>query len=152
MRADAALERLGGVATATSLLRHTSPKKLQAALRRGEVVRDGRGRYSLPGLERAVVAANRLSGVLAEDSAAQYYGWKLKHVPVTPCVVVPRKRRPPERREEVRVRFRDLDADDVNGLATRPLRTGLDCAARLPNDFGARRRGLRTPVGGGRQA
>lgn len=135
MRAAAALERLGGVARTGALLRLTSGKRIRAARRRGEIVRDERGRYSLPGVDAALRAANRLSGVLVEDSAAQYHGWKLKHSPPSPCLVVPRKRHlGAGRTRGVRVRFRDLDPDDVNGMATRPAATVMDCAARLPFD------------------
>lgn len=135
MRADEALHRLGGVATTSRLLRLTTRKRLRSALRQGRIVRDGRGRYSLPGVDEAIRAASRLSGVLGEDSAAQAYGWKLKHPPASPCVVVRRKRRlTGQQRRGVRVRYRDLDPDDVNGLVTRPAETVIRCAARMPFD------------------
>ncbi|HEX4977533.1 MAG TPA: DUF559 domain-containing protein [Nocardioides sp.] len=98
-------------------------------------MRDGRGLYSLPGVDEAVRAANRLSGVLAEDSAAQAHGWKMKNPPASPCVIVRRKRRLTlTQRRGVRVRYRDLDPDDVNGLVTRPAETVIRCAARMPFD------------------
>lgn len=135
MRADRALERLGGVATTAALLRHTSRSRIRSALRRGLIVRDERGRYSLPGVEEAMRAANRLGGVLSEDSAAQAHGWKLKHRPVSPCVTVRRKRTlKPHQRRGVRVRYVDLDPDDVNGLLTRPVASVIRCAARMPFD------------------
>ncbi|QNN53916.1 hypothetical protein [Nocardioides mesophilus] len=135
MRSDRALERLGGVATTERLLRVTSRARLQLAVARGLVVRDARGRYSLPGVDEALRAANRLSGVLVEDSAAQYLGWQLKHPPRSPCIAVPRNRHlTADRTAGVRVRFRDLDPDDVNGLATRPMETVLRCAAWMPFD------------------
>ena len=93
MRPDLALERLGGVARTETLLRLTSRARLRIALRRGLVVRDSRGVYSLPGVDEALRAAGRLSGVLVEDSAAQYHGWELKHRPAIPCVAVPRNRK-----------------------------------------------------------
>jgi very-short-patch-repair endonuclease len=86
-------------------------------------------------VDEAVRAANALSGVLSEDSAAQAYGWKMKHVPKTPCVTVRRKRRlTPQQRRGRRIRYRDLDPDDVNGLITRPAETVIRCAARMPFD------------------
>jgi very-short-patch-repair endonuclease len=129
------LERLGGVGDSTTLLRLTSRSRLRAALLRGEVVRDVRGRYSLPGVDRALRAANRLSGVLVEDSAAQYHGWETKHRPSSPCVGVPRKRKVlPERRGDVRLRYLDLPSWDVSGMATVAGATVTHCSARLPFD------------------
>jgi very-short-patch-repair endonuclease len=91
--------------------------------------------YALPGVDDGLEAAHRLSGLLAEESAAEFYGWPLKHRPRTPVIVVPRKRNVPEhRRRGLRLRFVDLDVDDVNRPATSPVRTVLDCAARLPFD------------------
>ena len=137
MRPDRALERLGGVAPAGTLLAHTSRARLRAAVRTGLMVRDARGRYSLPGVDEALRAANRLTGVLVEDSAAQYHGWELKHRPVSPCVAVPRNRKlDPVRRRGLRVRYVDLDPAAVSGPATRAVETVLGCAARLPFDEG----------------
>lgn len=135
MRADEALQRLGGVATATQLLRLTTRKRIRTALRRGRIVRDGYGIYALPGADEAIRAASRLTGVLGEDSAAQVHGWKMKKPPTSPCVIVRRKRSlTPRQRRAVRVRYRDLDPDDVNGLVTRPAETVTRCAARMPFD------------------
>ena len=129
------LERLGGVADTATLLRFTSRARLRVALRRGQVVRDNRGRYSLPGVDEALRAANRLSAVLVEDSAAQYYGWEMKHRPPTPCLAVPRHRNlSPGRRQGLRIRFADLESDEVNGMATSPGRTVTHCSARMPFD------------------
>jgi very-short-patch-repair endonuclease len=98
-------------------------------------VRDAHGIYSLPGVDEAVRAASRLTGVLGEDSAAQAHGWKLKNTPRSPCVVVRRKRSlTPLQRRGVRVRYLDLDPDDINGLVTRPAETVTRCAARMPFD------------------
>jgi very-short-patch-repair endonuclease len=135
MRPDEALERLGGVARTETLLRLTSRARLRIALRRGLVVRDSRGAYSLPGVDEALRAAGRLSGVLVEDSAAQYHGWELKHRPAVPCVAVPRNRKVDAgRRSGVLVRYVDLDPADVGAVATGPGATVMDCAARRPFD------------------
>jgi very-short-patch-repair endonuclease len=135
MRADQALERLGGVGSLAALVELTSRSRLRWAVRRGLVVRDSRGRYALPGGDEAVRAAHRLSGVLVEDSAAQYHGWEMKHPPKSPAVAVPRKRSvDPRRRAGVRVRYRDLAAHEISGLATRPVETVMQCAARMPFD------------------
>jgi very-short-patch-repair endonuclease len=135
MRPEQALARLGGVGDAAAVLRLTSRSRLRRALLRGEVVRDVRGRYSLPGLDDAVRAANALAGVLVEDSAAQYHGWETNHRPPTPCVAVPRKRKVrPDRRRGLRVRYVDLSPADVSGMATVAGATVMHCAARLPFD------------------
>jgi very-short-patch-repair endonuclease len=135
MRADRALERLGGVADTATLLRSTSRSRLRRAVRRGWVVRDTRGRYALPGVDDALRRASALSGVLVEDSAAQYHGWELKHRPAKPRVAVPRNRNvDPSRRRGVMVRYVDLPAEDVSRLATVPGATVMACAARMPFD------------------
>ena len=135
MRADRALERLGGVADTATLLRLTTRARLRVAVLRGRVVRDARGRYSLPGVDEAVRAAHRLSGLLAEDSAAQYLGWEMKHPPKSPCVVVPRNRKvAEERRAGLRVRYRSHEAGAVRGIATGPVEAVMWCAARMPFD------------------
>jgi very-short-patch-repair endonuclease len=135
MRADRAVERLGGVADTASLLRLTTRARLRWAVRRGLVIRTGRGRYASPGVDEALRASHRLSGVLVEDSAAQYHGWEMKHRPASPCMAVPRNRNVlPERRRGVRVRWVDLAACDVSGQATGPGSTVTWCAARLPFD------------------
>ncbi len=135
MRVEVALERLGGVASIGSLLRLTTRRRLRSALRRRSVVRDVRGRYALPGVDEALRRASALSGVLVEDSAAQYHGWEVKHRPASPCVAVPRHRKvTPERRRGVRLRYADLAPGDVSGPATSPVATVLACAARMPFD------------------
>ncbi len=135
VRAERALERLGGVATTQQLVRLTTKRRIRSAVLSGQVVRDNRGRYSLAGVAEALRAANRLSGVLAEDSAAQHHGWQLKHRPPSPCIAVPRNRHlTADRTQGIRVRFQDLDPDDVSGLATRPMPTVIRCAARMPFD------------------
>ncbi len=135
MEVDQALERLGGVAEAWLLCRLTSRSRVRRALAGGRIVRDARGRYALPGADEALRRAHGLSGVLCLDSAAQQHGWPLKHRPTQPAVAVPRKRKVlPERRAGVRLVYVDLPPGDVDRFATRPLRTVLDCAARLPFD------------------
>ena len=135
VRPDEALQRLGGIADVATLLGVTSRARLRKAVDSGLVVREATGRYALPGTDEAVRAAHRLAGILVEDSAAQYYGWEMKHRPSTPCAAVPRKRNVPARlRSGVRVRFLDLDPADINRVATSPGETVMRCAARLPFD------------------
>ncbi len=135
MGPEQALQRLGGVADLSALLTLTTRARLRAAVDHGQVVREATGRYALPGTDEAVRAAHRLAGVLVEDSAAQYYGWEMKHRPSTPCVAVPRKRNVPSRRRSgVRVRYLDVEPEDINRLASSPGETVMRCAARMPFD------------------
>ncbi|HZJ04608.1 MAG TPA: DUF559 domain-containing protein [Nocardioidaceae bacterium] len=126
---------MGGVAEAAIVSRLTSRAKIRIALARGDIVRDAWGRYALPGADEAMRAANRLSGILYADSAARHHGWKLKHQPSTPSVAVPRHRNvAPGRGDGVRVRYVDLAYDDIDGFATAPVRTVMDCASLMPFD------------------
>ena len=135
MRVERILERHGGVATAAELQRYTSRARIRLALRRGRIVRDERGRYALPGADTALRKASELSGVLCLDSAARHHGWKLKRRPEQPAVAVPRKRKViAERRQGMRLMYVDLQPREIVGLATAPVRTVMDCAARLPFD------------------
>lgn len=135
VKVEAALGRLGGIATFSELRRLCSRTKIRVALASGRIVRDGHGRYSLPDTDEALRAANKLSGVLCLDSAARYHGWKVKHQPASPAVAVRRNRKlSPERREGLRVLYVDLPPADVRGRATGFVRTVMDCASRLPFD------------------
>ncbi len=135
MKVERVLERHGGVLDAATLRRLTSRPQIRVALARGRIVRDARGRYALPGADEDLRTANGLSGVLCLDSAARQHGWKLKHQPTSPAVGVPRNRKvAPDRRVGVRVVYVDLDPADVTGMVTGPVRTVMDCAARMPFD------------------
>ncbi|HSV40213.1 MAG TPA: type IV toxin-antitoxin system AbiEi family antitoxin [Nocardioidaceae bacterium] len=95
----------------------------------------GHRRYALDGGDHARRAAARLHGVLCLDSAAKHHGWKLKHQPNEPAVAVPRNRNvTAAQRQGVRVLYLDLPAHERQLTATSPIRTVLDCAARLPFD------------------
>lgn len=135
MRVDEVLERLGGVAAAAELERLASRRKIRTGLRRGRIVRDGHGRYALPGADEELRVAARLNGVLCLQSAARHYGWKLKTQPGATAVGVPRNRKvSAERRRGVRLLYVDLAPGDVRGPATSPVVTVMQCAARLPFD------------------
>ncbi len=127
------LERHGGVLDARTLRRFVPRKQIRTALARGTIVRDGRGRYALPGADEDLRAANRLSGVLCLDSAARQHGWKLSRPCTSPAIAVPRNRKlSATRRAGLRIVYVDLDACDVCGMATGYVRTVMDCAARMP--------------------
>jgi very-short-patch-repair endonuclease len=135
VKVEVVLERLGGVATAAELSKFCSRGRLRVAVARGRVLRDAQGRYSLPGTDESLRAANRLSGLLCLDSAAVYHGWKVKHRPSRPAVVVPRNRKvTKDRRRGVRLRYVDVPEVDREGPATGLVRTVMDCASRMPFD------------------
>lgn len=130
-----ALNRLGGVADHKTLRRHTSRGRLRTAIRRGEVVKAGRGGYALPNADRGIRAARSVNGVASHESAAAYHGWKVKHAPEKPAVIVPRHRRvSPAAKRTVEIRYRDLEDHEHDGMATSKARTVIDCAKDLPFD------------------
>ena len=129
-----ALKRLGGVGDRPTLLRMTSRRRLRTSVRKGLVLRAGRNRYTLPTAHAGLQAAARLSGVASHRTAASVHGWELATQPDQPEVIVPRNRNvEPRRRVGVRVRWRDVDPDQVvRGVVTDPYRTVIDCARDLP--------------------
>jgi hypothetical protein len=130
------LQRLGGVADARDLVALSSRGKVRGAVRRGDIVRAGPGRYALTETDGAMRAAAAISGVLSHESAAQWHGWELKVQPELPVVTVPRNRKvTPDRRAGVRLRWGLLPPEDVSREGvTCPDRTVLDCAKALPFD------------------
>jgi very-short-patch-repair endonuclease len=127
--------RLGGVATRTQLIELTSRKTFERAVAEGRIVRNGRGRYSLPFVDDGVKAAHSLSGAASHLSAAGHWGWAMKTPPARPCVTVPRKRAVSSaRRSGVDVTWSDLCPEDVDGKVTSVRRTLVDCLRRLPFD------------------
>lgn len=135
MQVEAAMKRLGGVATTRALLALTSRRRLHAAVRSGVVVRLASGRYALPTAEAGLVAAHRLSGVVSGLSAAAAQGWEVKHPPEQPSVTVPRNRKlAADRRVGVSVTWRDVPETDIQDGVLRPVATVVDCARTLPFD------------------
>lgn len=136
VKPEDALVRLGGIADTRTLRRLTSRRQIRRAVSSGAIVRDARGRYSLPSASEALRAASRLSAVVSHASAAQVHGWEVKHPPGLPTVTVPRNRRvAPERREGVDVKWADLAPHEVLDVrVTSYGRTVMDCAKHLPFD------------------
>lgn len=135
-RVDAAqaLVELGGIASGREICAGSSRRKLRTAVRAGRIQRVARDSYTLPHLEDGAAAA-RINGVMSHASAAAHWGCRTKCDDPWPSVIVPRGRKVSrERRLGVHVFWRDLRADEVQGRATAPLRTVLDCAADLPFD------------------
>lgn len=136
MKVDAVLLRLGGVSSRGKLVEATSRRAVERALRRGQIVRDGYGRYALPSADEALRRANAMSAVLYRRSAATYWGWEQKCPPEEPEIAVPRNRKVPvERREGVNLHWIDFAPDEVeSGLVTSKYRTMVDCLRQLPFD------------------
>ncbi len=130
-----ALQRFGGMATQSQLLRLTSRRRLRAAVRGSYVVKVSRRRYVLPTAYDAQRAAAELSGVVCLRSAAAHHGWPMKVQPPVPEVAVgPRRHLTPDRRTGVRVVWMPVAADDLLAGVTGPLKTVIDCARHLPFD------------------
>ncbi len=127
---------LGGVTDRKTLVRLRGTREVGRALRDGTLVRDRRGRYSLPTAQLGVRTANSVAGVLSHRSAAQYWGWAQKSPDGLPEVTVPRNRRvDPALRKILIPHWSDLPADDVvKGAITSPARTLVDCMRNLPLD------------------
>lgn len=135
MKAAAALERLGGVASTRAMLRLTNRRQIRRALRSRSIVKRARGRYALPTADEARAAAVTVSGVVCLRSAAAHHGWELKTQPPLPEVAInPRRHLGPERRAGVRIAWMNVAEDDVEAGVTTPLKTVLDCARHLPFD------------------
>jgi len=122
------LRSLGGVARRASLLAVVPRSDLDRALAAGTVLRDARGRYSLPGLEADLREAARLGGTISHTSAALRHGWAVKAVPRLPHITVSRGRRIPARPPAI------VHRAEVVGVVTDPETTLEQCCRRLPFD------------------
>lgn len=120
---------MGGVASRRALLKVVERRALDAALRRGDIVRDALGRYALPLADEARRAANRLSGMVSHRSTALLHGWVVETVPDRPDVTVRRKRHlSPAQRAEVTPHWVDLGPDEVHqGVTTVSARSSTAC-------------------------
>ncbi len=126
------VRRLGGRAETAEVLARVSRRRLEAALRTGDVVRLTRGVYALPTLPPPRGVAARARGVLSHASAAEHWGLTTVAPPDAVHVTVPAGSRPPEV-DGVRYHYRTIAPDDVTRAGvTSPLRTALDCAAVMP--------------------
>ena len=133
MEAVEAMSRCGGVGDHATLVRLCSRRKLRGALMAGTVMKVAHGRYALPTANVALVAAQRVGGIVSHRSAAAWWGWELKEQPPVPEVTVPKHRRCD--RAGVRLFWVDLHADDIReGTVTSRERTLVDCLRSLPFD------------------
>jgi very-short-patch-repair endonuclease len=130
-----ALNRLGGVSDRKTLLRLTTRKRIRTAVRAGLIVKAGRRGFSLVTAKSALVAARKVNGITSHESPAEYHGWPIKLTPDRPNVTVHRHRKmSPAAHPTIKLWFRELDVDDHDGLATKKVRTVIDCAKDLPFD------------------
>jgi very-short-patch-repair endonuclease len=126
-----ALIRLGGIGRAKDIISSTSRGSLRRAVRAGDIVAVGAGRYAFAVRD---AEAQALDGVVSHTSAALHWGWEVKWPPDRPWVTVARSRHiAAARRESAHLVYADLGEDVIDGVTTR-LRTVLDCARRLPFD------------------
>lgn len=124
------VRRLGGRARARDLLRWTTPRRIDAALASGRLLKVGRGVYVLPELPSAEAAAARARGRLSHASAAKWWGLALVTESDVIHVTVPHGRKPPPQ-DGVRVHW-TTQALDGQEIATPVLGTVLDCATTMP--------------------
>lgn len=137
MNAVEALGRLGGAATRAEVIAASDRRTFENALRAGLVERVARGRYALPTATSARRMAVQLRGTSVLLSAAAHHGWALKWQPRAPQIAVGRGRKlTADQRGSAQVTWVNLPDADVDGLVTGPVRTVIDCAARLPFDEG----------------
>lgn len=135
MSAIEVLTQLGGRATWAELRRHLTWSALDAAVRRGDLVKLARGRYVLPQLGSHPRAAHQHSAVLSHLSAAVAHGWAVKWPPTSPWLTVPRNRKMPSvARRGLHVSYRPLSPRERRRGVTGHVRTVLDCALKLPFD------------------
>ena len=121
-----ALRELGGVGTLRELLAYTNRSQLSAALADGRIHKPRHNRYCLADLDGSMRAVARTGGTASHLSAAQQFGWKLKHDPVRPCITLPRSARKPAGAYELH--WADLSERELRRNVTSRTRTVIDCA------------------------
>ena len=125
----------GGIATWRELTAGFPRAEVEAAIGEGHLVRLGRGRYGLRGLDRDRAAAAALDGVRDRLSAARFWGWGVKLPPERAQVLVPRGRNvSPQRRRGIDLRWGSPSEDERHRGVTSKVRTVLDCARFLELD------------------
>lgn len=130
MSPDEQILRLGGVARRSQL--GATRRELRRAVEAGTIVRSAPGRYALPLTAAAPAAANGVGGVLCLLSAALNHGWAVRLPPDRPQVSIPRSRKLLPRTTAVEMHRLRLHPGDVEGIATTPDRTLVDCLRHLP--------------------
>jgi very-short-patch-repair endonuclease len=126
---------LGGVATRGTLVRLTSRAAFDRAVAAGEVVRLGRGRYGVPGVDEGVALAATLGGAVSHTSAALHHGWAVLRLPDKPHVTVSRGRKlDPRAASRAPVHIAELGRGCVRDHVTDPWTTLAACLRSEPFD------------------
>ncbi len=124
---------LGGVATWGQLVAVHGDAPVRAAVRRGEVERTARGRYSRPGIPDLQRFAHANHAIVSGLSAAEWHGWPVLRAARKPWITVPRSRgRTSLPDGAAHIAYADLPTREHVLGVTRPMRTVLDCARWLP--------------------
>ena len=127
------LERLGGVATRSTLIAASDRVGVDRAIDSGDIVVLARGRYALPEVDAARAAAHRLSAAVSWRSAAQLHGWELLRTPDLPDLTVPVNRKLTDaQRAGVVIHRGDVHGSEVDDGVTTRARTLVDCLRNLP--------------------
>ena len=121
-----ALRELGGVAPFRELIALTSRPQIVAALNAGSIHKPRHNRYCLAGAGATQLAVAHTGGTASHLSAAQEFGWKLKHEPLRPCITLPRTARKPSGSYELH--WSDLSDRERRRNVTSRTRTVIDCA------------------------
>lgn len=135
MEIDVAVLEAGGVVGWRDLVTAFGRPEVERAVTAGELVRLGRGRYAVAGVDRDRAAAVALNAVRDRLSAARFWGWGVKMPPERPQVLVPRGRNvDAHRRRGVDLRWGPVSEEERHLGATSRVRTVLDCARHLAFD------------------
>ena len=127
-----ALRELGGVASFGELIALTTRAELISAVRDERIHKPRHNRYCLANAEVTMRAVARTGGTASHLSAAQEFGWKLKHDPVKPCITLPRSTRKPTGSYELH--WADLSDRERRRNVTSRARTVIDCARSYDYD------------------
>lgn len=131
MQVEDALRALGGVARWKQLRGHVGWRAIKHARRDGRVeFRDGA--YHLTGTGQDRVAAGRLRGVRSHSTAAEHWGLAVPPTGRIIVLTVPSNAHRDNIPADVRLRYRDLHPDEVDGDVTTPLQTAVDCLRDEP--------------------
>lgn len=127
-----ALRELGGVAPFHELIALTTRARIVEALRDGRILKPRHNRYCLVDASDTHRAVAATGGTASHLSAAQEFGWKLKHDPVRPCITLPRSARKPGGSYELH--WADLSERELRRNVTSRTRTVIDCARAYDHD------------------
>jgi len=127
-----ALRSVGGCARAKALRAMVGRRAIDAAVKNGSITRDN-GAYSVTPSDGPRVLATQLRGVRSHRTAAEHHGLALPPGDGRVSITIPRKaQRTGVDTNQVRLRYRDIPPEHLDGDVTTPLRTVLDCLRDEP--------------------